>query len=61
VKAEFLIGDALNRRMNKRNEGDKPQPSRKGQMKVGKEGRATARISEIGHDLGHREQAPLKA
>jgi hypothetical protein len=60
MKAEFLIGEALNRRVDKRNERDESQPSRKVKMKVGKEGRAAARISGIGHDLGHREQAPLR-
>jgi hypothetical protein len=61
VKAEFLIGEPLDQRVDKRNERDESQPSRKVKMEVGEEGRAAARISEIGHDLGHREQAPLKA
>jgi len=61
VKAEILIGEALDRRVDKRNKRDKSQPSWKLKMEVGEEGRAAARISGIGHDLGHREQAPLTA
>jgi hypothetical protein len=61
MKAQFFIGEALDRRVDKRNERDESQPSRKVNMEVGEKGRAAARISEIGHDLGHREQAPLKA
>jgi hypothetical protein len=60
VKAEFLMGEALDRCVDKRNERDESQPSRKVKMKVGKEGGAAARISGIGHDLGHRRQAPLR-
>lgn len=49
--------DSLDRCVDKRNERYKSQPSRKVKIKVGKEGRAAARIRELRHDLGHREQA----
>lgn len=59
--AEILIGGTLDRCVDKRNEHDEPQPSREVKMQIGKESRAATRVSEMGLNLGHREQAPLKA
>jgi len=61
MKVEFLIGKALDRRVDKGNERNEPQPSRKVKMEIGEESRAAPRISKRGHNLGHREGARLKA
>jgi hypothetical protein len=59
MEAEFRIGDALDRRVDNRDEHDESQPSREVKVKIGKEGRAAAGVTDIGHDMGHREQPPL--
>ena len=58
--AKIIIGDTIDRGMDKWNECYKPQPSRKMKVKIGKESRAAAGVSEVGRELRHREQAPLR-
>jgi hypothetical protein len=60
VGTKIIIGDTIDRGVDKRNECYKSQPSRKMKVKIGKESRAAAGISEVGCELGHREQAPLR-
>jgi hypothetical protein len=61
MEAEFIVGDTLDGRVDKWDEHNKSQPSRKIKMKIGKESRAAARVCETGYYLGHREQTRLKA
>lgn len=59
--AEFIIGDTPDGRVDERDERNESQPSRKIKMKIGKESKAASGVREMGHHLGHREQARLKA
>jgi len=44
--AKIIIGDTIDRGMDKWNECYKPQPSRKMKVKIGKESRAAAGVSQ---------------
>jgi hypothetical protein len=61
MEAEFVIGDTLDGCVDKWDERNESQPSRKIKMKIGEESRAASGVCETGHHLGHREQAQLKA
>jgi len=61
MEAEFIIGDTLDGRVDKRDERNESQPSRKIKVKIGKESRAASGVCETGHHLEHREQSTTES